>query len=66
MEKNFEEKVKEDLTVDEYNLVKKVVWQLEMSPTGRCLECGRGRLFHLLKPLYCIAVVGMLKARLGL
>lgn len=55
----------EELTAEEQELVDKVVWQLEMSPTGKCLECGRGRMYHLLKPLDCIAVVGMLRARLG-
>lgn len=54
------------LTKEEEDLVRRVVWTLEMSPTGCCLECGRGRMFHLLKPLSCEAVVGMLRARLGL
>jgi ribosomal protein L32 len=54
------------LTTEEQELVRKVVWQLEMSPTGRCLECGHCRLFHLMKPLRCLAVCGMLRARLGL
>ncbi len=49
---------------EEQEIIRKVVWQLEMSPTGRCLECGRGRMFHLLRPLMCAAVVGMLRARL--
>jgi hypothetical protein len=56
----------ETLTAEEEALVSKVVWQLEMSSLGNCLECGRNRMFHLLKPLSCIAVVGMLRARLGL
>lgn len=55
-----------NLTNEENELMKQVVRQLEMSQTGRCLECGRSRMLHLLNPLHCIAVVGMLKARLGL
>jgi hypothetical protein len=54
------------LTTEEETLVRAVVWSLEMSPTGDCLECGRSRMFHLIFPLKCAAVVGMLKARLGL
>jgi len=55
-----------DLTAEEQALVNKTAWQLEMSPTGRCLECGHGRMFHFLRPLECAAMVGMLRARLGL
>jgi hypothetical protein len=62
----LKQEVVETLTVEEEALVRKVVWSLEMSPTGRCLECGQGRMFHLLRPLKCAAVVGMLRARLGL
>ena len=58
--------IEEKLSLEEEELIRKVVWQLEMSPTGKCLECGQGRMFHLLKPLECVAVVGMLRARLGL
>ena len=54
----------EELTPDEEALIRRVVWQLEMSTTGKCLECGRGRMFHLIKPLECVAVVGALRARL--
>ena len=60
------EAVEEELTTEEQELINKVVFHLEMSPTGRCLECGRSRMFHLIKPLKCAAVVGMLRARLGL
>jgi len=56
----------EPFTPEEEALIKAVLRQLEMSPTGRCLECGRGRLFHFLRPLQCDAMVGMLRARLGL
>jgi len=56
----------EEFTPDEDIIIKKVIWGLEMSATGKCLECGRSRMFHLLKPLSCIAVVGMLRAKLGL
>lgn len=56
----------EPLTEEEIELVNKVVRSLEMSPTGQCLECGRGRMFHLLRPLECVAVVGMLRAAFGL
>lgn len=52
------------LTPTEQSLVKKVVFGLEMSADGKCLECGRGRMFHLLRPLDCDAVVGILRARL--
>ena len=50
----------------ERELIRKVINSLEMSPTNRCIECGRSRMLHLLKPLDCEAVVGMLRARLGL
>jgi hypothetical protein len=56
----------EALTAEEQALTRKVIGQLEISPTGKCLECGRGRMFHLLRPLQCAAVVGMLRARVGL
>lgn len=56
----------ENLTPEETELIRKVVWSLEMTSDGQCLECGRSRMFHLLKPLECEAVVGILKARLGL
>lgn len=60
------ESTDEALTPEENELVYKVIWQLEMSPANRCAECGRSRMFHLLRPLQCAAVVGMLRARLGL
>lgn len=63
---NTETAIEEPLTPDEEALIRSVVWKLEMSPTGRCLECGRGRMLHLLLPLKCAAVIGMLKARMGL
>jgi hypothetical protein len=56
----------EVLSAEDEQLIRKVVQQLEMSPTGRCLECGMSRMFHLVKPLTCGAVIGMLRARLGL
>jgi uncharacterized protein (DUF983 family) len=53
-----------EFTAEEQAILNHVVLhQLEVSPTGRCLECGRGRIFHLLKPLDCAAVVGMARAR---
>lgn len=55
----------EEFTIEEQEVIKKVVWKLEMSSTGKCLECGKSRLFHLMKPLDCCAVVGMLRAKLG-
>ena len=59
-------KPEEVLSIEDESLICRVVWQLEISATGRCLECGRSRMFHLLRPLECMAVVGMLRARLGL
>jgi hypothetical protein len=43
----------------------KVVSCLEMEQ-NKCVECGRSKMFHRLKPLECPAMVGMLRARLGL
>lgn len=56
----------EVLTEEENELVRKIVRSLEYSPDGRCLECGYGRLRHYLRPTKCIAMVGILRARLGL
>lgn len=56
----------DELTKNEEKIIRKVVWQLEWGVTGKCLECNRGRLSHLIRPLICPAVVGMLRARLGM